>query len=71
MAERLQSGANNDAVDYYLADIALRRGRMNMYQAEDLSWALQRLHDRVSFSGWFFALISGLCLWALLIELII
>jgi len=71
MAERLQPGAINDAAEYYLADITLRRGRMNMYQAEDLSWALQRLHDRVSFSGWFFALISGLCLWALMFQLII
>lgn len=44
---------------------------MNMYQAEDMSWTIQRLNDRVSFSGWFFAVISGLCLWALMFRLFI
>jgi hypothetical protein len=71
MAKPLQPGAINDAADYSLADIALRRGRMNMYQGEELSWTLQRLHDRVSFSGWFFAMISGLCMWALMFRLFI
>lgn len=44
---------------------------MNMYQVDDVSWALQRLNDRVSFSGWFFAMISGLCLWTLMFRLFI
>ncbi len=70
MPETCQPRAIHDAADYSVG-IALRRGRMNMYQAEDMSWTLQRLHDRVSFSGWFFALVSGLCLWALMFRLVL
>ena len=71
MPKRLQPGAINDAADYYMADIALRRGRMNMYQTEDLGWALQRLNDRVSFSGWFFAVVTGLSMWTLMFRMFI
>jgi len=42
-----------------------------MYQTEDLGWALQRLHDRVSFSGWFFAVVAGLAMWTLMFRLFI
>jgi len=42
-----------------------------MYQTEEMCWTLQRLNDRVSFSGWFFAMISGLCLWALMFHIVI
>jgi len=71
MAERLQPGAKNDAADYISADIALRRGRMNAYNTDDFAWAVQRLQDRVSYSGWFFALISGLCMWAAMFKILI
>ena len=71
MAETFQPGAINDAADHCRANIALRRGRINMYQTDEMRWTIQRLNDRVSFSGWFFAMISGLCLWALMFHIII
>jgi hypothetical protein len=44
---------------------------MHTYQNDDMSWAIQRLNDHVSFSGWFFAIICGMCLWALMLRMLI
>ena len=43
---------------------------MQAIAKEDAQWALDRLQDRVSLSGWFFAMICGLWLWMLLFRLV-
>jgi len=43
---------------------------MYLYQTEDISWAQQRLRERVSFSGWSFATIAGLLCWVLLFRIV-
>lgn len=44
---------------------------MNLYQTEDMQWVAQRLKDRVSYTGWSFAILSGLWLWALIFRFLL
>ena len=44
---------------------------MEFYQVEEANWALHRLQDRVSFSGWSLAIVAGLFLWALMFRLVL
>ncbi len=38
---------------------------------EDSQWVASRFQDRVSYTGWFLAIMAGLWLWTLLIRAIL
>lgn len=70
MAVRLQRDTPKDVPKYYIAPENRRRGRMQSLALDETDWALARLQQRVSFSGWFFAMVCGLWLWALMFRLV-
>lgn len=37
---------------------------------EEGAWVVERLQDRVSYTGWFLAMMAGLWLWTILIRLL-
>lgn len=37
---------------------------------DDAAWVLARMQDRVSYSGWALAMVSGLALWGMMFRLV-
>jgi len=48
-----------------------RRGRMNTHIPEQPGWAIARMQEHVSYTGWLFAMTSGLALWTLMIRMVV
>ena len=44
---------------------------MFLEKSPEMHWALNRLQDRVSFTGWFLAIFVGIALWAIMLSLVI
>ncbi len=70
MALSLQSLENDNVKSLEHNNVAPRRGRMILKNTEDSQWVARRLKDRVSYTGWFLAIMSGLWLWTLMIRAI-
>ena len=43
---------------------------MNLEQIDDRQWLAERLQDRVSYTGWFLAIMAGLWLWSIAYRLV-
>lgn len=71
MALSLQSSEDDVGKSLEQNNVAPRRGRMILETTEDSQWVARRLKQRVSYTGWFFAMMAGLWLWTLMIRAIL
>lgn len=44
---------------------------MILETSDNSQWVARRLQDRVSYTGWFFAIMAGLWLWTLMIRAVL
>lgn len=71
MAFSFQKKSNIVTDKYNITDVINPRGRIMLKDLEEASWVAERLQDRVSYTGWFLAMMAGLWLWTVLIRLVV